>query len=59
MEYWLFVRQFEDHVLQKVEDYELFPLLHQYCEWHVQFKFSYISNHPPVIAFQKAWDIFF
>ena len=31
MEYWLFVRQFEAHVLGKVEDYELFPLLHQYC----------------------------
>ena len=44
MEHWLFVRQFEAHVLGKVEDYELFPLLHQYCESHVQSKFSYVSN---------------
>ena len=59
MEYWLFVRQFEAHVLGKVEDYELFPLLHQYCESHVKSKFSYVSNQSPVIAFQKAWDILF
>ena len=59
MEYWLFVRQFEAHVLGKVEDYELFPLLHQYCESHVQSKFSYVSNQSPVTAFQKAWDILF
>ena len=59
MEYWLFVRQFEAHVLEKVEDYELFPLLHQYCESHVQSKFSYVSNQSPVTAFQKAWDILF
>ena len=59
MEYWLFVRQFEAHVLGKVEDYELFPLLHQYCESHVQSKFSYVLNQSPVTAFQKAWDILF
>ena len=59
MEYWLLVRQFEAHVLGKVEDYELFPLLHQYCESHVQSKFSYVSNQSPVIAFEKAWDILF
>ena len=59
MEYWLLVRQFEAHVLGKVEDYELFPLLHQYCESHVQSKFSYVSNQSPLIAFQKAWDILF
>ena len=59
MKYWLFVRQFEAHVLGKVENYELFPLLHQYCESHVQSKFSYVSNQSPVIAFQKAWDILF
>ena len=59
MEYCLFVRQFEAHVLGKVEDYELFPLLHQYCESHVQSKFSYVSNQSPVTAFQKAWDILF
>ena len=59
MEYWLFVRQFEAHVLGKVEDYELFPLLHQYCESHVQSKFSYVSNQSPATAFQKAWDILF
>ena len=59
MEYWLFVRLFEAHVLGKVEDYELFPLLHQYCESHVQSKFSYVSNQSPVTAFQKAWDILF
>ena len=28
MEYWLLIRQFEANVLRKVEDYELFPLLH-------------------------------
>ena len=54
MKYWLFVRQFEAHVLGKVEDYELFPLLHQYCESHVQSKFSYVLNQSPVIVFQKA-----
>ena len=59
MEYWLFVRQFEAHVLGKVEDYELFPLLHQYCKSHVESKFSYMSNQSPVTAFQKAWDILF
>ena len=59
MEYWLFVRQFEAHVLGKVDDYELFPLLHQYCESQVQSKFSYVSNQSPVVAFQKAWDILF
>ena len=41
------------------KDYELFPLLHQYCESHVQSKFSYVSNQSPVTAFQKAWDILF
>ena len=51
MQYWLFVRQFDVRVLQKVEDYELFPLLHQYCDSHVQFTFSYVSNQSPVIAF--------
>ena len=35
MEYWLFVGQFEAHVLGKVKDYELFPMLHQYCESYV------------------------
>ena len=59
MEYWLFVRQFQARVLGKVEDYELFPLLHQYCESHIQSKFSYVSNQSPVTAFQKAWDILF
>ena len=59
MEYWLFVRQFEAHILGKVEDYKLFPLLHQYCELHVQSKFSYVLNQSPVTAFQKAWDILF
>ena len=28
MNYWLFARQFEAHVLGKVEEYELFPLLY-------------------------------
>ena len=32
MNYWLFAMQFEAHVLGKVEEYELFPLLYQSCE---------------------------
>ena len=54
MEYWLFVIQFEAHVLGKVEDYELFPLLHQYCESHVQSKFSYVSNQSLVNCVSKS-----
>ena len=38
MFYWLFARQFEAHVLGKVEEYELFPLLYQSCESNVQLK---------------------
>ena len=45
------VRQFEAHVLGKVQDHELFPLLYQYCETHVQLKFSYVLNQSPVVAF--------
>ena len=57
--YWLFVRQSEAHVLGKVKNYELFPLLYQYCESYVRSKFSYVLNQSPVIAFQKAWNIFY
>ena len=53
MEYWLFVRQFEAHVLGKVEDLRIISVV------HVQSKFSYVSNQSPVTAFQKAWDILF
>ena len=42
MEYWLFGRQFEAYVFGNIEDYELFSLLHQYSESHVQSKFSYV-----------------
>ena len=51
MNYWLFVRQFEAHVLGKVEDYELFPSLYQNCESHVQAKMNHLSNQPPVTRF--------
>jgi len=59
MNYWLFVRQFEAHVLGKVEDYELLPLLHQHCEPNVQLKISYLSNLSPEVGFKKAWDILY
>ena len=44
MNYWLFARQFEAHVLGKIEEYELFPLLYQSCESAVQLKISHFSN---------------
>ena len=47
MNYWLFVRQFEAHVLGKVEEYELFPLLYQICGSNVQLKISHLSNQYP------------
>ena len=59
MEYWLFVRQFEAYAFGNIEDYELFPLLYQYCQLHLQSKFSYVSNQLPVIAFQKKHGTFF
>ena len=59
MTYWLFVRQFEAHVMGKVEDYELFPLLHQNCSSNVQQKIDHLSNQPPVSAFKMAWDLLY
>ena len=49
--YWLFARQFEAHILEKVENYELFPLFYQYYELYVRSKFSNVLNQSPVIAF--------
>ena len=57
--YWLFVRQFEAHVLGKVDDYELFPLLYQNCEPNVQHKFNHLSNQLPSASFEAAWNILF
>ena len=59
MIYWLFVHQFEEHVLGKVEEYELFPLLYQSCESNVQLKISHLSNQHPSTSFHLAWDTLF
>ena len=59
MIYWLFARQFEAHVLGKVEEYELFPLLYQSCESAVQLKISQFSNQSPSVAFCMARDLFY
>ena len=54
MNFWLFFRQFEVHVLGKVKNYELFLLLYQNCESHVQAKMKHLSNQPCVTGFQMA-----
>ena len=59
MNYWLFVRQCEAHVLGKVDNYELFPLLYQNCESNVQHKFNHLSNQLPSASFEAAWNILF
>ena len=59
MNYWLFARQSEAHVLGKVEEYELFPLLYQSCESNVQLKISHLSNQHPSTSFLLAWDTLF
>ena len=59
MNYWLFARQFEVHVLGKVEEYYLFPLLYQSCESNVQLKISHLSNQHFSTSFCLAWDTFF
>ena len=59
MNYWLFARQFEAHVLGKVKEYELFPLLYQSCESAVQLKISHFSKQSPSVAFCMAWDLLY
>ena len=53
------MHQFEAHVLGKVEEYELFPLLFQNCESNVQLKIIHLSNQHPSTSFRLAWDIVF
>ena len=59
MNYWLFVRQFEAHVLGKVDNYEWFPLLYQNCESNIQHKFNHLSNQLPSASFEAAWKNLF
>ena len=59
MNYWLVARQFEAHVLGKVQEYELFPLLYQSCKSAVQLKTSHFSNQSPSVAFCIAWDLLY
>ena len=59
MNYWLSARQFEAHVLGKVEEHELFPLLYQCCKSAVQLNISHFSNQFPSVAFCMAWDLLY
>ena len=59
MHYWVFARQFEAHVLGKVDECELFPLLYQNCETNVQQKLNHLFNQPPATGFQLAWDLLY
>ena len=54
MNYWLFVRQFEAHVLGKVENYELLPLLYQHCDSNAQLKINHLCNQSPAVGFRLA-----
>ena len=59
MHYWVFARQFEAHVLGKVDECELLPLLYQNCETNVQQKLNHLFNQPPATGFQLAWDLLY
>ena len=59
MHYWAFAHQFEAHVLGKVDECELFPLLYQNCETNVQQKLNHLFNQPPATGFQLAWDLLY
>lgn len=59
MQYWTFVCQFEAHVLDKVDEYELFPLFYQHCKPDVQQKLDHLFNQTPENDFQMAWDLLY
>ena len=59
MHYWMFARQFEAHVLDKVDECEFFPLLYQNCEPKVQQKLNHLVNQSPATGFQLAWDLLY
>ena len=59
MHYWVFARQFEAHVLGKVDECEVLPLLYQNCETNVQQKLNHLFYQPPATGFQLAWDFLY
>ena len=59
MHYWVYARQFEAHVLGKVDECELFPLLYQNCETNVQQNLNHLFNQPPATGFQLAWGLLY
>ena len=60
MNYWTFVRQFNAHIMRKVEGDDLRLLfLIQHCEPKVRTKIDHLTSKPHSVGFRMAWNILF